>query len=258
MHAYFGLNVDTACPKLLHSPDMHEVVKPSLNRTEPSLNRNRKNLTAFLLGTLVASPVVLSSACGGARSVSPDPAVGSFAVSPAFNSAFNSAFSPGADTAADTRTPDLSSVGLQTRVEEYWQARIQGNTQRALQYEHPAYRDKLDEQAYRARTSRIAIRTFSIADPDSLQLPAEAQEASVGPYASNINTCSLSPVQNPCFYRPRSATVGKNSTASGTMTWPPEAWPDRKKRTEECTCGRVACYTLNKAKQAETCEASSS
>ena len=150
---------------------MHEVVNPSLNRTEPSLNRNQKNLTAFLLGTLVASPVVVSSACGGARSVSPGPGVGSIAVSPAFNSAF----SPG----ADTRTPDLSGVGLQTRVEEYWQARIQGNTQRALQYEHPEYRDKLDEQAYRARTSRIAIRTFSIADPDSLQLPAEAQEASV-------------------------------------------------------------------------------
>ena len=150
---------------------MHEVVKPSLNRTEPSLNWNQKNLTAFLLSTLVASPVVVSSACGGARSVSPSPAVGSIAV----NSAFNSAFSPG----ADTRTPDLSSVGLQTRVEEYWQARIQGNTQRTLQYEHPAQRDKLDEQAYRARTSRIAIRTFSIADPDSLELPAEAQEASV-------------------------------------------------------------------------------
>ena len=179
MHAYFGLNVDTACPKLLHSPDMHEVVNPSLNRTEPSLNRNQKNMTAFLLGTLVASPVVLSSACGGARSVSPSPGVGSFAVnpavSPAVNSAFNSALSPG----AETRTPDLSSVGLQTRVEEYWQARIQGNTQRALQYEHPAQRDKLNEQAYRARTSRIDIRTFSIADPDSLQLPAEAQEASV-------------------------------------------------------------------------------
>ncbi len=167
MHAYFGLNVDTGCPKLLHSPDMHEVVKPSLNRTEPSLNRNQKNLTAFLLGTLVASPVVLSSACGGARSVSPGPAVGSIAVSPAFS------------PAAETRTPDPASVGLQTRVEEYWQARIQGNTQRTLQYEHPEYRDKLDEKAYRARTSRIDIRTFSIADPDSLQLPAEAQEASV-------------------------------------------------------------------------------
>ena len=103
--------------------------------------------------------------------MSPSPGVGSFAV----NSAFNSALSPG----AETRTPDLSSVGLQTRVEEYWQARIQGNTQRALQYEHPAQRDKLNEQAYHARTSRIDIRTFSIADPDSLQLPAEAQEASV-------------------------------------------------------------------------------
>ena len=103
--------------------------------------------------------------------MSPGPGVGSFAV----NSAFNSAFSPG----AQTRTPDPASVGLQTRVEEYWQARIQGNTQRTLQYEHPAQRDKLDEHAYRARTSRIDIRTFSIADPDSLQLPAEAQEASV-------------------------------------------------------------------------------
>ena len=175
MHVYLGLNVDTACPKLLHSPDMHEVVNLSLNRAEPSLNRNQKNMTAFLLGTLVASPVVLSFACGGARSVSPGPAVGSIALNPAFNSAF----SPGAETAAETRTPDLSSVGLQTRVEEYWQARIQGNTQRALQYEHPAQRDKLNEQAYHARTSRIDIRTFSIADPDSLQLPAEAQEASV-------------------------------------------------------------------------------
>ena len=175
MHVYFGLNVDTGCPKLLCSPDMHEVVNLSLNRAEPSLNRNQKNMTAFLLGTLVASPVVLSSACGGARSVSPSPGVGSFAINSAVNSAFNFALSPG----ADTRTPDLSSVGLQTRVEEYWQARIQGNTQRTLQYEHPAQRDKLDEQAYRARTSRIDIRTFSIADPDSLQLPAEAQEASV-------------------------------------------------------------------------------
>ena len=99
--------------------------------------------------------------------MSPGPAVGSFAVSPSFS------------PAADTRTPDPASVGLQTRVEEYWQARIQGNTQRTLQYEHPEQRDKLDEKAYRARTSRIDIRTFSIADPDSLQLPAEAQEASV-------------------------------------------------------------------------------
>ena len=171
MHAYFGLNVDTGCPKLLHLPDMHEAVPPSLQRLESSLNRNRKNMTAFLLGTLVASPVVLSSACGGARSVPPSPGVGSFAV----NSAFNFALSP----AADTRTPDLASVGLQTRVEEYWQARIQGNTQRTFQYEHPAQRDKLNEHAYRARTSRFDIRTFSIADPDSLQLPAEAQEASV-------------------------------------------------------------------------------
>ena len=176
MHAYFGLNVDTACPKLLHSPDMHEVVNLSLNRTEPSLNRNQKNLTAFLLSTLVASPVVVSSACGGARSVSPGPAVG-FVCCQFCCSILRSilAFSPD----AETRTPDLSSVGLQTRVEEYWQARIQGNTQRTLQYEHPEQREKLNEKTYRARTSRIDIRTFSIADPDSLQLPAEAQEARV-------------------------------------------------------------------------------
>ena len=150
---------------------MHEAVQPSPQRLEPSLNRNQKKMTAFILGTLVASPVVLSSACGGARSVSPDPAFGSFAISPTLSPAF----SPG----ADTRTPDPASVGLQTRVEEYWQARIQGNTQLTLEYEHPEQRDKLDEQAYRARTSRLDIRTFSIADPDSLQLPAEAQEASV-------------------------------------------------------------------------------
>ena len=104
--------------------------------------------------------------------MSPDPAVGSFAISPTLSPAFS--------PAAETRTPDPASVGLQTRVEEYWQARIQGNTQLTLEYEHPEQRDKLDEKTYRARlTSRLDIRTFSIADPDSLQLPAEAQEASV-------------------------------------------------------------------------------
>ena len=103
-------------------------------------------MTAFILGTLVASPVVLSSACGGM---------------------------------GDSLFGSSSKANLQTRVEEYWQARIQGNTQRTFQYEHPAQRDKLNEQTYRARTSRIDIRTFAIADPDSLQLPAEAQEASV-------------------------------------------------------------------------------
>ncbi len=174
MHVYSGLNVDTGCPKLLHSPDMHEAVPPSLQRLESHLNRNRKNMTAFILGTLVASPVVLSSACGGARSVPPNPGVGSIAIAPA-----SPPISSLAETAPETRTPDPASVGLQTRVEEYWQARIQGNTQRTFQYEHPAQRDKLDEHAYRARTSRIDIRTFAIADPDSLQLPAEAQEASV-------------------------------------------------------------------------------
>ena len=175
MRVYSGLNVDTGGPKLLHSPDMHEAVKPSLNRTEPSLNRNRKKMTALPLCTLIVSLVALSCACGGLRS---SPAV-SPAVSPA-----RSPISSFADTAAaaalETAKSDPSSVGLQTRIEEYWQARIQGDAQRSLAYEHPDKRKELGENLYRARrASRIDIRTFAIADPDSLQLVADAQEARV-------------------------------------------------------------------------------
>ena len=175
MRVYFGLNVDTGCPKLLHSPNMHEAVKPSLNRMEPSLNRNRKKMTAFPLGILIVSLAVVSGACGGLRSssaVSPaSPATGSFT---------NSPLSSFADTAADTSTSDPSSVGLQTRVEEYWQARIQGDARRTLEYERPDQRERLGDNIHRARfSSGLAVRTAVIADPDSLQLVADAQEARV-------------------------------------------------------------------------------
>ena len=177
MHAYFGLNVDTGCPKLLHSPDMHEAVNPSLNRMEPSLNRNLKKMTAFPLGILIVSLAVLSSACGGLRSASPDLPRGVLLpgpVSPA------SSLSHTADTAADTSTSDPSSVGLQTRVEEYWQARIQGDAQRTLEYERPDQRERLGNNIHRARfSSGVTVRTAALADPDSLQLVADAQEARV-------------------------------------------------------------------------------
>ena len=168
MRVYFRLNVDTGCPKLLHSPDMHEAVKPSLNR-------NLKKMTAFPLGILAVSLVVLSSACGGLRSSPVDsstsPAAGSFA---------NSPVSSFAETAPDTSTSDPSSVGLQTRVEEYWQARIQGDAQRIFEYERPDQRKQLGDNIHRARfTSGLAVRTAAIADPDSLQLVADAQEARV-------------------------------------------------------------------------------
>ena len=143
MRVYFGLNVDTGCPKLLHSPDMHEVVNPSLKHVKPSLNRNLKKMTAFPLGILIVSLAVLSSACGGLRSASPDLPRGVLLpgpVSPA------SSLSHTAETAPDTSTSDPSSVGLQTRVEEYWQARIQGDAQRTLEYEQPDQRERLGEQ----------------------------------------------------------------------------------------------------------------
>ena len=168
MRVYFGLNVDTGCPKLLHSPNMHEAVKPSLNR-------NLKKMTAFLLGILFVSLVVLSSACGGLR---PSPAVSP--ASPAAGSFANSPVSSFADTAPDTAKSDPSSVGLQTRVEEYWQARIQGDAQRTLEYERPDQRKRLGNNIHRARfASGLAVRTAAIADPDSLQLAADAQEARV-------------------------------------------------------------------------------
>ena len=85
-----------------------------------------------------------------------------------------------ADTAADTSKSDPSSVGLQTRVEEYWQARIQGDAQRTLEYERPDQRERLGDNIHRARfSSGLAVRTAVIADPDSLQLAADAQEARV-------------------------------------------------------------------------------
>ena len=132
-------------------------------------------MTAFPLGILIVSLAVLSGACGGLRSsfaVSPaSPATGSFTDSP---------LSSFADTAADTSKSDPSSVGLQTRVEEYWQARIQGDARRTLEYERPDQRERLGDNIHRARlTSGLAVRTAVIADPDSLQLAADAQEARV-------------------------------------------------------------------------------
>ena len=85
-----------------------------------------------------------------------------------------------AETAPDTSTSDPSSVGLQTRVEEYWQARIQGDAQRTLEYEHPDQRERLGDNIHRARfSSGVTVRTAALADPDSLQLVADAQEARV-------------------------------------------------------------------------------
>ena len=134
-------------------------------------------MTAFPLGILIVSLVVLSSACGGLRSASPDFPRGVLLpgpVSPA------SSLSHTADTAPDTSTSDPSSVGLQTRVEEYWQARIQGDAQRTFEYERPDQRKRLGDNIHRARfSSGLAVRTAAIADPDSLQLVADAQEARV-------------------------------------------------------------------------------
>ena len=156
MRVYFGLNVDTGCPKLLHSPNMHEAVKPSLNR-------NLKKMTAFPLGILIVSLAVLSSACGGLRSASPDLPRGVLLpgpVSPA------SSLSHTAQTAPDTSTSDPSSVGLQTRVEEYWQARIQGDAQRTLEYEQPDQRKRLGNNIHRARfSSGLGVHSFVKVSP---------------------------------------------------------------------------------------------
>ena len=186
MHVYFGLNVDTGCPKLLHSPDMHEAVKPSLNRTEPSLNRNRKKMTAFPLGILTVSLVVLSSACGGLRS-----ALCCFSCQPCcwFSCQFFCRYGCGCGPTAKS---DPSSVGLQTRVEEYWQARIQGDAQRSLAYEHPDKR----KRAGREPVIAPGVPPGSISGPSPLPTRTASSlwltpRRRVCPYAYNINTCSL-------------------------------------------------------------------
>ena len=69
---------------------------------------------------------------------------------------------------------------LQSRVEAYWQARVQNDMPRALQYEHPAYQKRLGESISLARLrSGVRIKEFSLVDPQALQLDPAAREAEV-------------------------------------------------------------------------------
>ncbi len=69
---------------------------------------------------------------------------------------------------------------LQARVEAYWNARVQNDMQRALQYEHPAYQKRLGERLSLARLgSGISIKEFSLVDPQALQLDPSATKAQV-------------------------------------------------------------------------------
>ena len=69
---------------------------------------------------------------------------------------------------------------LQSRVEAYWQARVQNDMPRALQYEHPALRERLGERISLARLrSGVSIKAFAIVDPQALQLDPDAREARV-------------------------------------------------------------------------------
>ena len=64
---------------------------------------------------------------------------------------------------------------LLARVEAYWQARVQNDAQRALQYEHPEHRERFGGRL----RSAIELKEFSVVSPQALQLDPSAQEAQV-------------------------------------------------------------------------------
>lgn len=108
-------------------------------------------MKVFIRGMLVVSLATLYPACGGSN-----------------------------DSPPNAAKPDVSKADLRTRIEEYWQARIQGNMQLAFEYEHPDQQEKLGEKIYQARvSSNVNIREFSVTDLHSLQLQAEAEEVTV-------------------------------------------------------------------------------
>lgn len=78
--------------------------------------------------------------------------------------------------AAVPDTPEADRERLLTRVNEYWQARVQRDTKVAFQYELPTRRQKLDEDTYSRARSAVKILEFSIID---LQVPLKATEVSI-------------------------------------------------------------------------------
>ena len=76
--------------------------------------------------------------------------------------------------------PEAAPKSLQTRFEEYWQARIQNNLQLALQYEHPGQQKRFGEEDLLARLrSGVAIKEVTAVDPQALQPDPNAQEAKI-------------------------------------------------------------------------------
>lgn len=82
-------------------------------------------------------------------------------------------------TLADS-APHAATDSLQTRLEAYWQARVENNLPLALQYEHPRQRKQLGKHISRARlNSGIRITGFSVLDPQALQPDPAAHTARV-------------------------------------------------------------------------------
>ena len=76
--------------------------------------------------------------------------------------------------------PEAATEHLQPRFEAYWQARVQRDMPRALQYEHPKQRQRLGAKISQARRrSGVTVTAFSVLDPQAFQLDPTAQQARV-------------------------------------------------------------------------------
>ncbi len=76
--------------------------------------------------------------------------------------------------------PEAASASLQARFTAYWQARVQQDLPRALQYEHPAQRQQLGQAISQARRrSGVKVTAVTVLDPQAFQLAPTVAEAGV-------------------------------------------------------------------------------
>lgn len=63
------------------------------------------------------------------------------------------------------RSPEEDRAFLEQRVKEYWQARVENNSNLTFRYEHPVQQARIGEQKYKRRIgSTVQVKEFSILD----------------------------------------------------------------------------------------------
>ena len=76
--------------------------------------------------------------------------------------------------------PQAATESLQSRLEAYWQARLDNDLPLALQYEHPGQRKRLGKHISLARrNSGVSVTGFSVLDPQAVQPAPDARATRV-------------------------------------------------------------------------------